>query len=175
VHISGDANPQIRRDIPSTPIQTWRTTMTDMARIPMRDTRPERLALAAVRRVYGGLITTQADLPGTPDIALPQLRIAIHVHGCFWHNHEGCPHARIPATGYPWAAKFVRNRARDFRVRAELAALGWRTLWIWERAFIGAGALAVGELDRRIAAFIDRREPFEQFEGTEVAPSRGAA
>ncbi|MGK7864676.1 very short patch repair endonuclease, partial [Falsiroseomonas sp. E2-1-a4] len=168
MHISGDANPQIRRDIPLNNADLERTTMTSMARIPLRDTRPERLVLAAVRRVYGGPVTTQAALPGTPDFVLPELRVAIEAHGCFWHNHAGCPHARIPATDYPWAAKFARNRARDFRVRAELASLGWRMLWIWECAVIGTGALQVGDLDGRIAAFISSSEPFAQLEGREV-------
>lgn len=149
--------------------------MTNMARIPLRDTRPERLALAAVRRVYGGPITTQATLPGTPDIALPDLHVAVSVHGCFWHNHAGCPNARIPATSYPWAAKFAHNRARDLRTRAELASLGWRTLWIWECSLIGTGALPVRELDERIASFITGGEAFAQLEGTKVAAGRCAA
>ncbi|MGK7866911.1 hypothetical protein [Falsiroseomonas sp. E2-1-a20] len=78
--------------------------MTSMARMPVHDTCPERLVLAAERRVYGGPVTTQAALPGTPDFALPELRVAIEAHGCFWHNHAGCPHARIPTTAYSWAA-----------------------------------------------------------------------
>lgn len=38
------------------------------------------------------------DLPGTPDIVLPRYKIAIFVHGCFWHHHEGCRLAYVPAT-----------------------------------------------------------------------------
>jgi DNA mismatch endonuclease (patch repair protein) len=149
--------------------------MTLMACIPVRDTRPERLALAAVRRVYDGPIITHAELPGTPDIALPEMRVAITAHGCFWHHHEGCPHARVPATGYPWAAKFARTRARDLRCRAELAGLGWRTLWVWECAVVGAGALAAADLDRMMANFIGGREHFAQIEGTGVLARCSAA
>ena len=35
----------------------------------------------------------QKDLPGNPDIVFPRRRAAIFVHGCFWHQHPGCPHA----------------------------------------------------------------------------------
>ncbi len=142
--------------------------MTAMACIPVRDTRPERLAQAALRRVCDGPIITQAPLPGTPDLALPELRVAVCALGCFWHHHEGCPHARVPVTTYPWARKFSRIRARDLRCRAQLAGLGWRTLWIWECALVGRGALKADDLDQRIAGFIRGREHFLQIEGTEV-------
>lgn len=28
------------------------------------------------------------DLPGTPDIVIEDFKIAIFVHGCFWHKHS---------------------------------------------------------------------------------------
>jgi DNA mismatch endonuclease Vsr len=31
------------------------------------------------------------SLPGRPDFYLPTRRIAIFVHGCFWHSHYPCP------------------------------------------------------------------------------------
>ncbi|HDS1653549.1 TPA: hypothetical protein QEL76_001466 [Stenotrophomonas maltophilia] len=30
------------------------------------------------------------SLPGNPDVVLPRYRLAIFVHGCFWHRHTGC-------------------------------------------------------------------------------------
>ena len=58
------------------------------------------------------------------------------VHGCFWHQHDdpACP-IRKPAGGLNqgyWAPKLARNMARDQRRPAELLALGWHTLIIWE-------------------------------------------
>lgn len=38
------------------------------------------------------------DLPGKPDIVLPQYRAVIFVHGCFWHRHPGCRKASAPKT-----------------------------------------------------------------------------
>ncbi|MGP1517701.1 MAG: very short patch repair endonuclease [Ottowia sp.] len=35
-------------------------------------------------------------LSGTPDIVFASRRVAIFVHGCFWHQHPGCPAAARP-------------------------------------------------------------------------------
>src|SRR6476619_2367838 len=44
-----------------------------------------------------------AELPGSPDIVVRKYRKAIFVHGCFWHQHEGCTLAKRapgPAPGH---------------------------------------------------------------------------
>lgn len=75
------------------------------------------------------------DLPGTPDIVMPSRKIAIFVHGCFWHAHERCRYARIPSTRPDfWTAKFQANVERDQRAVEKLTALGWRVLCVWECA-----------------------------------------
>ena len=54
------------------------------------------------------------DLPGTPDIVLPGRKLAIFVHGCFWHGHDCARGARVPKQNRDyWTAKIDRNRARD--------------------------------------------------------------
>jgi len=73
------------------------------------------------------------NLPGRPDIVFPSKRIALFVHGCFWHGHEGCPRLRIPKTRRDyWVTKIAGNQARDVRARAALFALGWTVLVVWE-------------------------------------------
>jgi len=73
------------------------------------------------------------DLPGTPDLIFPRLRKVIFVHGCFWHRHSGCRHARLPKSrrNY-WLPKLKRNSTRDTEVVAALRALGWTVLVVWE-------------------------------------------
>lgn len=75
------------------------------------------------------------DLPGKPDIVFRKRKIAIQVHGCFWHQHADptCPLVAMPRsnTGY-WSAKLARNRARDIQQAGQLAAAGWQTITIWE-------------------------------------------
>lgn len=72
-------------------------------------------------------------LPGKPDIAIHALKIAIFVHGCFWHGH-GCKRGtRVPKTNTEyWTAKIARNRARDRRNAATLRRAGWTVVTLWE-------------------------------------------
>ena len=104
-----------------------------MRRIKSTGTTPEK----TVRRLLTGLGVRyrlhRADLPGKPDIVMPGRKLAIVVHGCFWHGHDCARGARIPKqnTDY-WLGKVGRNRARDARTAAELEALGWRVETVWE-------------------------------------------
>jgi len=73
------------------------------------------------------------NLPGKPDIVFPRRRMAIFVHGCFWHGHCCRRGKRIPVTNREyWERKIVRNKVRDTETRRRLAALGWKTLVVWE-------------------------------------------
>ena len=72
------------------------------------------------------------DLPETPDIVFGPARVAVFVHGCFWHGHS-CPRGTLPATNRAfWRKKLAANSKRDRRDRRRLRELGWRTLAIWE-------------------------------------------
>lgn len=77
----------------------------------------------------------RASLPGTPDLVLPKYRVAIFVHGCFWHYHQKCRYARLPASNQKfWEEKLKANVARDASQRATLIEDGWRVLVVWECA-----------------------------------------
>ena len=70
---------------------------------------------------------------GNPDLVFPKHKVAIFVHGCFWHRHSGCKRTTTPKTNIQfWQRKFDSNVARDRRVSAALTALGWRVVVIWE-------------------------------------------
>jgi len=99
-----------------------------------RDTKPELVVRHMLRQLgYPGYRCDWKKVPGHPDIAFPGRKIAIFVHGCFWHSHEGCKYASKPSsnTDY-WNAKFERNKARDLRVQEELEAAGWNVVVVWE-------------------------------------------
>lgn len=104
-----------------------------MSRIRRSDTKPERIVRSLLHRLGYRFRTQYKGVPGRPDIAFPARRKAVMVHGCFWHQHPGCRHARIPATRRAfWEAKFDRNRERDARLLAEAEAQGWDMLVLWE-------------------------------------------
>lgn len=73
------------------------------------------------------------DLPGRPDFAWPEYKLALFVDGCFWH---GCPRCyREPRTNVAfWREKLAANRQRDRRVSRMLRRHGWRAVRIWECA-----------------------------------------
>jgi DNA mismatch endonuclease (patch repair protein) len=73
------------------------------------------------------------DLPGNPDVAFPGRKLAVFVHGCFWHGHDCKRGARMPkANADYWTAKIARNRARDTASVAALEAIGWTPVTVWE-------------------------------------------
>jgi DNA mismatch endonuclease (patch repair protein) len=91
-------------------------------------------------------------MPGKPDIVFPRQKVAIFVHGCFWHRHENCKVANMPKSNIAfWQEKFDRNVARDQRNEKTLKAMGWRVETVWECELRPKAADAVAS---RLAAFL---------------------
>lgn len=104
-----------------------------MARIGPRNTAPEMAVRRAAHRLGYRFRLHRKDLPGKPDVVFPRHRLAVFVHGCFWHRHPGCSNCTSPKTRPEfWSAKFSGTVARDARVLAALHEFRWRTLVIWE-------------------------------------------
>jgi DNA mismatch endonuclease (patch repair protein) len=104
-----------------------------MSRVRSKNTTPE----LRVRRVAHALGLRfrlhRRDLPGKPDLVFPKHRIAIFVHGCFWHRHENCAKATSPKSREEyWTEKFRQNERRDAEASNRLTALGWNVTIIWE-------------------------------------------
>ena len=104
-----------------------------MRRVKGKDTAPELAVRRALTALGARYRLNRKDLPGSPDIVMPGRRLAIFVHGCFWHGHD-CPRgSRVPKTNRKyWTAKVARNVARDARTSALLSEQGWRVEMIWE-------------------------------------------
>ncbi|MBQ1543077.1 MAG: DNA mismatch endonuclease Vsr [Caulobacteraceae bacterium] len=113
-----------------------------MRRVKGRDTSPELVVRRALWRLGARFRLHRRDLPGSPDVVLPGRRLAIFVHGCFWHGHD-CPRgARVPKANQDyWLAKIGRNRARDAAALAALGEAGWRAAVLWECELKDAAAL----------------------------------
>ena len=121
-----------------------------MARVKGRDTGPEMKVRKALARLGARYRLHRKDLPGNPDIVLPGRRLAIFVHGCFWHGHDCARGSRVPkANREYWTAKVGRNVARDGRSCEALGALGWRVETIWE-----CDLKETASLEARLAALL---------------------
>jgi DNA mismatch endonuclease (patch repair protein) len=104
-----------------------------MRAVKSRDTGPELAVRRLLRLFAPGYRLHRADLPGKPDIVYGKRKIAIFVHGCFWHGHDCARGAREPrANADYWRAKIARNRARDAANLKALKAIGWRALVVHE-------------------------------------------
>lgn len=114
-----------------------------MSGIRRKDTKPEMTVRKALFAAGFRFRLHRRDLPGAPDVVLPSRRIAIFVHGCFWHRHEGCRLAAVPSTRPEfWTTKLEGNALRDRRNIERLRGLGWRVLVVWECAIRDRGTLA---------------------------------
>lgn len=121
-----------------------------MRRVKGRDTTPELKVRKALTALGARYRLNRKDLPGTPDIVMPGRRLALFVHGCFWHGHD-CPRgARVPKANRDyWVAKVGRNRARDAAAVQALAERGWRVEIMWECELKDPGLL-----NARLAGFL---------------------
>lgn len=104
-----------------------------MARIRGKSTKPELIVRRVAHRLGYRFRLHRKDLPGSPDVVFPRLRLAVFVNGCFWHRHRNCRYAYNPKTNVEfWVRKFQNNVLRDTRAKEELEDMGWRVLIIWE-------------------------------------------
>lgn len=105
-----------------------------MLSIRSTGTVPEATVYRILRELLGNLMIIERNdksLPGSPDFYIPSVRVALFVHGCFWHC---CPkHGSLPRTNTDyWIPKLAANLRRDKRAQGRLNKLGisvWRT---WE-------------------------------------------
>ncbi|MBO9320949.1 MAG: DNA mismatch endonuclease Vsr [Roseiflexus sp.] len=104
-----------------------------MAKVRGENTSPERLVRSLIHKMGYRFRLNVKDLPGKPDIVLKKHKKVIFVHGCFWHQHEGCPHAARPSSNTEyWNKKLDRNMIRDREHMHKLEYLGWNVLIVWE-------------------------------------------
>ena len=134
----------------STDVFTAEQRSAVMRRVKARDTAPEMAVRKALTRLGARYRLHRKDLPGCPDIVLPGRKLAIFVHGCFWHGHNCTRGARVPQQNRDyWLAKVARNRARDAASESALAAAGWRVETVWE-----CEARDAAGLERRLGAML---------------------
>lgn len=114
-----------------------------MALIRGRDTKPEMRVRKALHTAGLRYRLHDRRLPGVPDLVFPSRRLALFVHGCFWHQHPGCAAARMPKSRLDfWQPKLIGNVERDAVKQCELQASGWKIKVIWECETRSAETLA---------------------------------
>lgn len=136
-----------------------------MAGIRAKDTRPEIIIRKELFRQGFRYRLHDKRLAGKPDIVLSRYRVAIFVHGCFWHGHA-CHLFRLPSTRTDfWKTKIDRNRHNDERAISTLLASGWRVAVVWECALKGRGKWQLAALADAITKWICGNAPDLEIRG----------
>ena len=106
-----------------------------------------------------------STLPGRPDFVFRDARLAVFLHGCWWH---GCPeHYKPPKTHTAfWRKKLDRNQERDTLNRQDLESMGWRVVEVWEHELERDPNKVVAEIRRlhdlgRLGSLHQRRKTRE--------------
>lgn len=104
-----------------------------MAAVHSKDTGPEMVVRRYLWSKGMRFRVHAANIPGRPDIAVRRHKLAIFVHGCFWHGHQGCPRGRLPKSRLEyWGPKIDANKKRDAAIEEQLKREGWHQLVVWE-------------------------------------------
>ncbi|WP_175964353.1 very short patch repair endonuclease [Burkholderia pyrrocinia] len=135
-----------------------------MSGIRRQDTQPEIVVRRSLHAMGLRFRLHRRDLPGVPDVVLPGRRIAIFVHGCFWHMHPNCRLSKLPETRRDfWQAKLEANVRRDRRTVETLLSMGWRVLTVWECA-VRTDAKAI-KLSQELRQWIDSDDSIGEISG----------
>lgn len=115
------------------PIPEKEITSKIMSAIKGKDTKPEvQLRKYFWAQGIRGYRINWRKAKGCPDICWPRRKIAVFVHGCFWHR---CPYCKLPLpkahTKY-WKEKFKKNKERDKKNKKQLLKKRWRIFIVWE-------------------------------------------
>lgn len=106
-----------------------------MAKIKGKDTKPEIVVRQGLFRKGYRFRLHRKIGSSRPDIILSRKRAVVFVHGCFWHQHQGCRHYRLPKSNLEfWTDKLTKNSSRDRQNIVSLRGEGWRVALIWECA-----------------------------------------
>lgn len=105
----------------------------NMSKIKNKRTKPEMYIRSLLHRRGLRYRVNCAALPGKPDLYFSTRKVAVFVHGCYWHRHPGCKYAYTPKSNQKfWIPKLEGNRRHDEQVIKQLCEQGIRVLVIWE-------------------------------------------
>jgi len=115
------------------PIPSREVTSRIMSAIRAKNTKPEILLRKALNKAgLTGYRLNWKKAPGRPDICYVAKKIALFVHGCYWHR---CPYCKLKlpkSHSAFWKRKFLVNAERDRKKLLALKLGGWKTFVLWE-------------------------------------------
>ena len=114
-------------------VHNKKTRSYNMSRISASGTKPELIVRSVCHRL-GLRFRLNRKIHGTkPDLAFIQKKVALFVHGCFWHSHSCKYGTVIPKTNSRfWQEKRKKTIERDKKNIKTLLEHSWKVVVIWE-------------------------------------------
>lgn len=144
------------------PIPDREITSVIMSSIRGRDTKPEVMLRKALWHAgMRGYRVNWKWAAGRPDVCFPGKKVAVFVHGCFWHRCPTCKPALPKSHRGFWRDKFTKNIARDRLRQLQLRNEGWRVIVVWECQTRNAISIekAVAVVSRALISYSAKRQP----------------
>ena len=114
-------------------IKTAEERSCNMSKIRSKNTKPELFIRSLLHQRGFRFRVSYDQVIGKPDLFFPCKRVAVFIHGCYWHRHKCCKYAYTPKSHTDfWQKKFAANVLRDSIVKDSLHERGIRILVIWE-------------------------------------------
>lgn len=134
----------------------------NMSKIRAKNTKPELFIRSELHKEGYRFRVNFKPVEGHPDIYFTKKRIAIFIHGCYWHRHLNCKFSYTPKSNVNfWLRKFENNINRDKIVMEILKEQGIRIVLIWECSVkkMMVDAVVKKEYFAAIQTFINNEEP----------------
>lgn len=105
-----------------------------MSHIKSKDTSIELLVRRKLFSMGYRYRVNYKALPGKPDIVFTKKKVAIFIHGCYWHGHDcGSRYAHSSQSNKMyWGTKIEQTKQRDEKHIQALEADGWTVVVLWE-------------------------------------------
>lgn len=105
----------------------------NMSAIRSKNTKPELIVRKILYQLRYRYRLHKNSLAGKPDIYIKKNNATIFVHGCFWHQHNGCKRCFMPKTNIAYWEKKLKGNVKKFNsVKTELKRAGYKIIVIWE-------------------------------------------
>ncbi|MBO5570529.1 MAG: very short patch repair endonuclease [Clostridia bacterium] len=114
------------------------TTHRIMSAVKAKDTEPELMLRKALWSRGLRYRKNYRLLPGKPDVVFTRAKIAVFCDGDYWHGHNwalrGLSSLEEELASYSdfWRKKITKNIEHDKKVTAQLEALDWLVIRVWE-------------------------------------------
>lgn len=106
----------------------------NMSQVKSENTKPELLIFKLLDSLGLKYEKHYRNIPGKPDIAFPEIKLAVFIEGEFWHG-KGFELWKHNLSDF-WLKKIGNNISRDRQNFRKLRKDGWHIIRIWGRKIV---------------------------------------